>query len=117
LRLLLELAPRDWYQLIWALQASVALDRREMARMLAGHAAKPTMLQPALHEAIQLQRDSELIDIVLGEKDGPDCTLPVRTKALGEAVRHGQRATAELLRRRGANDSGVSLVDQVIGAC
>jgi ankyrin repeat protein len=116
LRLLLELAPRDWYQVIWALQASIVLDRTDMARMLANHAHAPTMLEPALDEAIRLERGPEVVALLLGD-DRSELSGPMRVKAYRQAVRHGQSAVVELLRGPGAGDSAVTLVDRVLGAC
>jgi hypothetical protein len=116
LRLLLEVAPRDWYQLIWALKASVVLNNKEMARMISRHSGSPTQRVPAIREGIRLERDAELIEIALGD-DTSELGGPVRQLAYGFAVRYGQTATAEMLRRRGANDAALTPADRIIGAC
>jgi ankyrin repeat protein len=116
LRLLLEIAPRDWYQIIWALKASVVLNNKEMARLLSRHSISPAQRAPAIREGIHLGRDAEIIDIALGE-DTSELTGPVRQIAYRFAIRCGQTATAEMLRRQGADDVALSVTDRVIGAC
>lgn len=116
LRLLLELAPRDWYQIIWALKASVVLNNKEMARLLSRHSESPTQRVHALQEGIRLERDAEMIDIALGD-DTSELGGPVRQIAYRFARRYGQTSTAQMLRRRGADDSALSIADRVIGAC
>jgi ankyrin repeat protein len=116
LRLLLELAPREWYQIIWALKASVVLNNKETARMISRHSGSPGQRVPAIHEGIRLQRDAELIEIALGD-DTSELGGPVRQLAYGFAVRYGQTDTAEMLRRRGASDAALTAAERIIGAC
>ena len=116
LGLLLESAPRDWYQIIWALKASVALDNKEMARMLSKHSGSPTQRVPAIQEGVRQQRDAEMIDISIGDVTS-ELGGPVLQIAYRLAVRYGQTATADMLRRRGADDAALSVGDRVIGAC
>jgi ankyrin repeat protein len=57
-----------------------------------------------------------LIDIALGDVTS-ELGGPVLQIAYRFAVRYGQPATAEMLRRRGAVDAALSVADRVIGAC
>ena len=116
LRLLLELAPRDWYQLIWAAQACVRVDRIDMARSIAAHVEAPTQLEPALREAIRLERGPEWIDALLVQADTASGRA-LAQEVYRNAFRHGQRASADFLRNRGADDAMLASVDRALGAC
>jgi ankyrin repeat protein len=122
LRRLLERAPQSWYQHIWALRACVLLERPEMAEILVDHQkrsqdAGSTVPKHALMEAIQLERDPQLIDILLGGAAESELGHLMCQNLLRYAVRYGQFATADLLRHRGADDAMVTEIDRVIGAC
>jgi ankyrin repeat protein len=116
LRFLLEMSPGEWFELIWALRASVVVDRPDMARMVSARVATPTMRQPALMEAIRLQRGGDMIGAVLEEAGTSDLDDAVRRKVYRQAVRYGHEAAAELLRRAAA-DADLTAIDRAIGAC
>jgi hypothetical protein len=120
LRVLLELAPADWFEVIWALLECVILDRRELARMLIAHAARSTngstaIAKHALLEALRRERDVAFIALLLGD-DMTELGAAVRQEMYVHAVRYGQRAVVELLESRAAT-APLSVVDRVIGAC
>ena len=117
LRLLLEANHHEW-QIIWALKACTVLDRQDMARILAPHVKLPMATnEPALLEAIQLGRGADFIEILIGSDDAPELSAPIRQRAYRSALRYGNAAAAEVLRRRGADAGAVSNVDRVIAAC
>src|SRR5262245_58613707 len=117
LRLLLDANHHEW-QIIWALKACAVLDEKDMARILARHIAPPMATnEPALLEAIQLGRDVEFMDILIGDDHAPEFCGPIRQRAYRSALRYGNAVAAEVLRRRGADAGVVSHVDRVIAAC
>jgi ankyrin repeat protein len=111
----LAAGPPDW-QVIWALKASVVLDRPEMARLLVPHSGLPRASMPALTQALELERPPSFIEILLGDERQPELSRPVRQAAHRLAVRHGQRDAAALLRRRGADPGALSTVDRLVAA-
>ena len=117
LRLLLDANHHEW-QIIWALKACAVLDKKDMARILARHIAPPMATnEPALLEAIQLGRDAEFMDILIGDDHVPEFCGPIRQRAYRSALRYGNAVAADVLRRRGADAGVVSHVDRVIAAC
>jgi ankyrin repeat protein len=111
----LAAGPPD-YQVIWALKASVVLDRPQLARLLVPHRGLPRSTGPALEQAILLERDAAFVELLLGEDTRPELQLPVRRAAYRLALRHGHRAAAEVLRRRGADEVELTAVDRLIAA-
>jgi ankyrin repeat protein len=111
----LEAGPPRW-QVTWALKVSVVLDRPQLAQMLVPHLELPRSAGPALEQAVLLEREAAFVELLLGDDARPELSLPVRRAAHRLALRHGQRAAAEVLRRRGADDTEVTVVDRVIAA-
>ena len=113
----LRAGPPDW-QVTWALKTSVALDRPNLARLLVPHQnpSFPGSARPALALAIELERDAAFVELLLGEDARPELQLPIRRDAYRLALRHGQRATVDVLRRRGGGDADITVVDRVIAA-
>src|SRR5581483_7051638 len=105
-----------WWQVTWALKATVIHNRPDLARLLVPRLGLPAHAGPALTEAILLERDAAFVELLLGDDARPALHLPVRRRTYRLAVRHGQRAAAEALRRRGADDDAVGTVDRVIAA-
>jgi ankyrin repeat protein len=105
-----------WFQINWALKAAVVFDRPDLARQLMRRLELPPHAGPALAEAIWLERDAVFVELLLGDDARPALHLPVRRATYRLAIRHGQQAAAEVLRRRGADDATVTTVDRVIGA-
>jgi ankyrin repeat protein len=121
LRVLLDLSPPDWYQVIWALKASVEIERLDMSRLLIAHASRAAsgstkLAQPALVEAIKRECGAEVIEALLGDDRSP-LSGPIRTNVYSYALRCGNRAAMETLRRRGVDHSAVTDVDRLIGSC
>jgi len=116
LKMLLDAGPKDWYQVGWALKACVLLEKPDAARILISHMARPRVPGAALIEAIRLERNPELIEILLGNDDHHPLTLRILREAYRAAVRHAQHAAAELLLRRGADDAAVTETDRVIAS-
>src|SRR5439155_2896929 len=102
LELLLAASPPAW-QVIWALKACAVLDRKNLAALLARYIAPAATNEPAVLEAIRLERDPELIDILLGQNDD-EALRNVPKNAYRAAVRYGQHGAAALLRRRGTDE-------------
>jgi ankyrin repeat protein len=101
-----------WYQVIWALCAAVALDRVDLARVLVPAAARPSVLERALIDAIRLHRDAGFVEVLLGARPAP-----MWRDAYRAAVRHDHAGALALLRARGLDDSVVSAADRAIAAC
>src|SRR5262249_41593108 len=59
-------------------------------------------------------RNPKLIEILLGDDDHHPLTLRVWRDAYRAAIRYGQHAAAEVLLRRGADDTAVTETDRVI---
>jgi ankyrin repeat protein len=121
LRVLLDLSPPDWYEVVWALKASVALERLDMTQMLIAHASRAAsgstkLAQPALMEAIRRERGPEVVETLLGDDRSP-LSGPIRTSVYRYALRCGNRDAMEVLRQRGIDDSAVTEIDRLIGAC
>lgn len=114
-RLLRALPPEVLWQVGWALQESVVLGRRDMARMLADHAELPA--ENALLEAIRLGRDPEMLAILLGEDRTSGRSRRVRLHAYRCAIRRGHSAAIELLGPQDGDEAAVTAVDRVLGAC
>jgi ankyrin repeat protein len=116
LRLLVERLPESIrWQLGWAAKASVALNRRDMAEILAAHNS-PRILEQALLDTIQLERDAEFIEILIGDDNSPE-NKSVLKNAYRTAIRFGHSAAADVLRRHGMDDGVLTDMDRVIAAC
>jgi len=116
LKLLLAALPSEvLWQVGWALQESVVLGNKDMARLLAGRADLPA--EAALLEAIRLGRDPEMLEILLGDNSTSARSRRVAQKAYRHAVRYGHHAAIALLGRLGADDVSVTAVDRLLGAC
>jgi ankyrin repeat protein len=121
LRVLLDLSPPDWYQIVWALKASVEIERLDMTCLLITHASRATsgstkVAQPALIEAVKRERGAEVIEALLGDDRSP-LSEPIRTNVYRYALKCGNRGAMEALRKRGVDDRAVTEVDRVIGGC
>jgi ankyrin repeat protein len=101
-----------WYQVIWALCAAVALDRVDLARVLVPAAVRPSVLERALIDAIQLQRDAAFVEVLLGAQPAP-----MWRDAYRAATRHGHAGAVAVLRARGLDDAVLSPADRAIAAC
>jgi ankyrin repeat protein len=116
LQLLLDAAP-PWWQITWALKSCAQLDRPDLARILAPRIEPPPgpSSEPAVLEALRLERSPELINILLGPAD-KHALRPIWNHAYRAALRYGQHAAADLIRRRNIDDSCVTPVDRAIAA-
>jgi ankyrin repeat protein len=107
--------PLRW-QVGWAAKASVLLNRIDMVRMLASYNA-PRILEQALLDAIRLERNPEMIEVLAGG-DSTDPSAPsVWSKAYRAAIRFDQREAAEMLHHLGIDDTVLTDVDRVIASC
>jgi ankyrin repeat protein len=120
---MLAARPHPW-QAREALEAAIFHDRPDMAARLIEIGAQPDAAGrwwgnggSCLHGAILLRRERPLLDVLLssgvdvGKRDHDGRT------AYAVAVRTGHDVAAELLRRRGAGDAELGVVDRVIAAC
>jgi ankyrin repeat protein len=117
LKLLLEAGPQGWWQVGWALKACVMLEKPEMARILIPYLERPRVPERVLLDAIRLERHPDLIEVLLGDDDHHELTLSIWRRAYRAAMRYGHGAAADVLRRRGADDTEVTDVDRLIAAC
>jgi ankyrin repeat protein len=111
LRRLLAAEP-PWWQVIWALLRCSELDRRDAARLLVAAAARPSVCETALLDAIRRHRDLELVEILLGREPAP-----MWESAYRAAVRYGHIAARDALRDRGVGADILSPADRAIAAC
>lgn len=113
LKMLLAVAPRDWWQMRWALKACVVMDRTDMAQLIvdATRGQNPSQVAPdrAIEEALRLERDANMIEVLL---DGA-LAEPMPRQAYRGAIRFGRADVAELLR---IDETAATLVDRAIGA-
>jgi ankyrin repeat protein len=79
----------------------------------AGHGQPPI---PAVRAALQSHCDTEAIDLLLTHRAAPDQESDGGLSSCRLAVRRGDPALAETLRRHGARDDS-SAVDRLLGAC
>jgi ankyrin repeat protein len=117
LTLILESGPKEWWQIGWALKACAVLEKPDMARILVPHLSRPRVPGTALLEAIRLQRNPELMEVLLGDDDDHPLTISIWRNAYRAAIRYAHREAAALLLRRGADDGAVTDADRVIAAC
>jgi ankyrin repeat protein len=116
LQQLLADAPNDWFEVIWGLRACAVVDRADMARLLTAHAAEPTMLEPALLEAIRRDRSAEMIGVLLGRETTP-LSRAIWQNAYRDAMRHGNLIAADTVETRLGVDTGLTTADRLIAAC
>ena len=113
LALLLERLPRDLlWQVGWALREAVALERLDMARMLAAQADLPA--EAAIRDAIG-RGSPEILGVLFGDGTSGRTDQALDT-AYRVAVRCDHRTAVEWLRTRGATESALTPADRAIGA-
>jgi ankyrin repeat protein len=116
LKIVLDAGPKDWWQLGWALKACVVLEKPEIAMILIPYLAPPRIPAAALLEAIRLEKSPDMIEVLLGDNDEHPRKLAILRDAYRAAIRYGQHAAVELLRRRGRDAAAVTDMDRVIAA-
>lgn len=107
-----------------ALEHAVERDDRESARLLLAYGAPADRAGRrwgrwggCLHSALLLGRDLEMVEVLLDAGASVEARDTDGRTPLEIAVRTANTAAAELLRRRGATERGVSEVDRLLGAC
>jgi hypothetical protein len=114
LALLLErLPPNVLWQVGWALREAVAVERLDLARMLAARADLPA--EAALRDAIVQGSSPDMLGVLFGDGTSEQ-SAKVLANIYRVAVRYDQRTAVEWLRARGATDSAVSRADWATNA-